>query len=388
MIKTNSQVVMTYKFTPRYSSRFTRLDLGKNFRSLFHCLCIAIGTVLLTGCGQEEETVSEPPLRTVQHITVSLDSNSRIRSFSGVSRAAQQASLSFKVAGTISLMNAAVGDRINESQVIAELDPAGFQLQLQQAQADLLRTEAEQRNAAGNYDRMKGLYENRGISRTELDAARAAFESTNALVSVAKRGVELARLNLSYAILKSQQDCTVAQTTADVGENVAAGQPVVEVNCGDHLEIAITVPETLIAEITPGLTGEITFDALPDKTYQGMVSEVGITNTGTAFPVTVRMSTSDQVRPGLAAQVKFALGGKESAIFLPAASIIEDEQGRFVYTLIDSDQANVGIIQRRPVEIGDLTSRGIKLISGVSSGDRVVTAGISAIRDGMQVRTN
>ena len=343
--------------------------------------------VLLAGCG-EEAPAPELPLRTVRHVTVTPEPDRRVRSFSGVSRAAQQASLSFKVAGTIRSLDAAVGGRTRTGQAIAELDPSGFRLQLQRAEADLLRTEAERRNADVSYERVKGLYANRSASRTELDAARAASESTNALVSAAARAVELARLNLSYTRLRAGQDCSVVEVVADVGENVGAGQPVVTVNCGDHLEIAITVPETLIASFTPGLAGEIVFDALPGRTFRGMVSEVGVAATGTAFPVTVRMDGTDEVRAGLAARVRFAFDRGKATTLLPAVSVAEDERGRFVYTLVDGDEAGVGVIRRRPVEVGELTSRGLEVISGISPGDRVVTAGISVIRDGMRVRVD
>ena len=67
---------------------------------------------------------------------------------------------------------------------------------------------------------------------------------------------------------------------------------------------------------------------------------------------------------------------------------MEDERGRFVYTLVDGDEAGVGVIRRKPVVVGELTSRGLEVISGVSPGDRVVTAGISIIRDGMKVRVD
>ena len=354
---------------------------------LLRCVSGVALLALLAGCG-EEEPVPEFPLRTVRHVTVTPEPGRRIRSFSGVSGAAQQASLSFKVAGTISALDAAVGGSVRKGQIIAGLDPSGFRLQLQQAEAELLRAEAERRNAAVNYERIKGLYENRSASRTELDAARAASESTNALVSAAARAVELARLNLSYTSLGVRQDCSVVDVVADVGENVGAGQPVVEVNCGEHLEIAITVPETLIAHFSPGLSGEITFDSLPGRTFPGVVSEVGVAADGTAFPVTVRMEGAGEVRSGLAAQVDFAFDRGESTTILPAVSVAEDEQGRFVYTLVDGDEAGVGVIRRRPVEVGELTSRGLEMISGVSPGDRVVTAGISVIRDGMKVRVD
>ncbi len=342
---------------------------------------------MLAGCG-EEAPPPEPPLRTVRHVTVTPEPGRQVRSFSGVSRAARQASLSFKVAGTISGLDAVVGGRVREGQIIARLDPSGFRLQLQQAEAEALRAEAERRNAAVNYERIKGLYETRSASRTELDAARAASESTNALVSAAARAVELAKLNLSYTSLGAGQDCSVVDVVADVGENVDAGQPVVELNCGEHLEIAITVPETLIANFSPGLPGEITFDALPGRTFPGVVSEVGVAATGAAFPVTVRMEGTGEVRSGLAAQVDFAFERGESTMVLPAASVAEDERGRFVYTLVDGAEAGVGVIRRTPVEVGELTSRGLEVVSGVSSGDRVVTAGISVIRDGMRVRVD
>ena len=354
---------------------------------LFRRIGLLALLTLLAGCG-EEGPAPELPLRTVRHVTVTPEPGRRIRSFSGVSRAAQQASLSFKVAGTISVLDAAVGGSVRRGQVIAELDPSGFRLQLQQAEAELLRAEAERRNAAVNYERIKGLYENRSASRTELDAARAASESTDALVSAAARAVELARLDLSYTSLGVRQDCSVADVVADVGENVSAGQPVVVVNCGEHLEIAITVPETLIANFSPGLPGEITFDAVPGRTFPGVISEVGVAATGTAFPVTVRMEGTGEVRSGLAAQVDFAFDRGESTTIVPAASVAEDEQGRFVYTLVDGDEAGVGVIRRKPVEVGELTSRGLEVIAGVSPGDRVVTAGISVIRDGMKVRVD
>ena len=351
------------------------------------CIGLMALVALLAGCG-EEEPAPELPLRTVRHVTVTPEPGRRVRSFSGVSRAAQQASLSFKVAGTISVLDAAVGDRVREGQVIAALDPSGFRLRLQQAEAELLRAEAERRNAAVSYERVKGLYESRSASRTELDTARAASESTNALVSAATRAVELAKLDLSYTSLGVRQDCSVVDVVADVGENVGAGQPVVVVNCGAHLEIAITVAETLIAHFSPGLHGTITFDSLPGRTFPGVVSEVGVAATGTAFPVTVRMEAAGEVRSGLAAQVDFAFELGESATILPAVSVAQDERGRFVYTLVDGDEAGVGVIRRKPVDVGELTSRGLEVISGVSPGDRVVTAGISVIRDGMKVRVD
>ncbi len=345
--------------------------------------------VLLAGCeserGERPET-GENLLRTVRHVTVAADPGVRIRSFSGVSRAADRANLSFRVAGTVQRLDVAVGNRIRKGEVIAVLDPSGFRLQLQRAEADRLRAQAEWRHADASYGRVRKLYANRNASRTELDAARSAAESAAALADAADRAVGLAELDLSHATLRSVRDCTVAEVRAEAGENVSPGQPVVEVNCGDLLEVVITVPETVVADMVPGLAGEVVFDALPGRVYPGTVSEVGVVATGAAFPVVLRLDGSDEARPGLAARVNFSFDLEGETTVLPATSVAEDERGRFVFIVIDSDSAGEGLIRRRPVEVGALTSRGLEVVSGLSPGDRVVTAGVSVVRDGMKVR--
>ncbi len=348
---------------------------------------VLVLTAMLAGCESDRQSEpNEKPLRTVRHVTVAHDPGNRILSFSGVSRAAERASLSFRVAGTVQRLDAMVGDRIGQGEAIAVLDPSGFRLRLQQTEADRLRAQAERRNVDANYGRVRKLYANRNASRMELDAARSAAESAAALVDAADRAVELAELDLSHATLRSRRDCSVAEIRAEPGENVSPGQPVVEVNCGDLLEVAITVPETAVADMVPGLAGEIVFDALPNRVYSGTVSEVGVAATGAAFPVVLRLDGADGVRPGLAARVNFAFRREEVAAVLPTVSVGEDEKGRFVYTVVDGDKVGVGLIRRRPVEVGALTSQGLEVVSGLSSGDRVVTAGVSVVRDGMKVR--
>ena len=142
-------------------------------------------------------------------------SGEQVRSFSGVSKSEQEASLSFKVSGTLRALHAAVGEALEPGQVIAELDPAQFELQAQQAQADLTRAMAEQRNAQSAYQRLRGLYENQNAAKHDLDTARAASEAAEALVNVARRALDIARLNVSYTCLlytsPSPRDATLSR---------------------------------------------------------------------------------------------------------------------------------------------------------------------------------
>ena len=353
--------------------------------SLILTCFLSIG--LLQGC-EQEEVVSEPPLRTVRFVEVQAAEDSRVRTFTGVSRSAQEAKLSFKVSGTLTELDVAVGDQIEKGQTIARLDASTYQLQQQQAAADLTRAQAEERNANANYQRVRGLYENNSTSRTELDTARAAFESTKALVSASARAVELARLNVSYTRLIAKEDCSVATTSVEVGENIQAGQEVVLINCGESLNIDISVPESLISSFSPGMSAKVDFDAIPDQSFEGKVVEVGISATGTTFPITINLDSVENLRSGLAAQVEFEFELKETVPVIPVVAVSEDQTDRFVYLLTDGDEAGTGVVKRQTVAVGELTTNGIEIREGIQQGDRVIVAGISVIRDGMLVKAD
>ena len=352
---------------------------------------VALCAGLLTAC--EQEVQEQPaPLRTVRTMTVEAVGASRVRSFTGVSKSTQEAKLSFKVSGTLTALNVAVGDSIDKGETIATLDPSTFQLQVQQSQADLSRSKAEERNAKANYKRVKGLYENESASRNDLDSARAGAESATAAVNALGRAVQLAQLNLSYTTLKAKDQCSVASTDADVGENINAGQQIVVVNCGESLDVEISVPENLIAEFQPGMTGDIRFNSIGDQVYKGEVTEVSIAASGTTFPVTIRVVDPANLRSGLAAQVGFEFDNQERLPVLPTSAVSEDQNGRFVYLLLsDADaqlQPGQGLIKRQTVSIGELIEGGIEVSAGIKPGDKVVTAGVSVIRDGLVVKTN
>ncbi len=340
----------------------------------------------LIGCDNTAE-IEELPLRAVRYISVTKSDSDRIRKYSGVSESDQEAKLSFKVPGNLIKLNVSVGDAISVGQVIAEIDPETYALQLQQSEADFARANSEKRNAQAAYLRVRGLYENQSASKNELDTARAAAESANALVNAAQKGVELARLNLSYTELISATDCSVATTSVDQGENITAGQEIVLVNCGNALNINVSVPESAISDFEFGVAAEVEFDAIPGVVYSGRVSEVGISAIGTTFPVTVSLLDISDLRVGLSAQVSFRFNNQISeTIIVPSSAVGEDQDGRYVYVVIPSDVSKQGKIERRNVTVGNIVSSGIEILTGIEEGDRVVTAGVSVIRDGLLVQ--
>jgi RND family efflux transporter MFP subunit len=153
--------------------------------------------------------------------------------------------------------------------------------------------------------------------------------------------------------------------------------------------VTVGIPEQLITRIEPGQTVQVRFDALPGPVFPAKVTEVGVAPLpgGATFPVTARLEdAAERVRPGMAATVTFhfeqtpAVGG----LLVPAVAVSEDRRGRFVF-VVEPLEPGVGIVRRREVSVGELTSGGMIVREGLSGGEAVVTAGISRIEEGMKV---
>ena len=197
-------------------------------------------------------------------------------------------------------------------------------------------------------------------------------------------------MQAQYTQLRASVNGSIASVDGDVNENVLAGQTIVMMTSGERPEVQVAMPGVLISQIRTGETVTVTFDAIPDRAFPATVTEVGVASVGmgTTFPVTVRLNRPDDaIRPGMAAEVgfRFEAGDGKNVCVVPSVAVGEDRQGRYVYT-VEIDESGLGIVRRRPVTVGELTESGLEITDGLVDGDLVVTAGISQILDGQQVR--
>jgi RND family efflux transporter MFP subunit len=346
--------------------------------------------LLMTSCADEEQAPPEPVIRPVRYQQVFGSGGARVRAFSGAAQASTETEISFKVPGTLRRLSVEVGDLVRANDLLAELDPRDYELQVEQVRASLAQGRARARNAAATYERVRGLYENNNASKADLDTARTAAESADATVRSIEKQLELAELQLSYTRLRAPVDGAVAEVPVEVNENVSTGQPVATITSGARPEVLVAVPESLITRIRRGNRVTVQFDALQGRTYGAAVTEVGVspTKAATTFPVTARLDQANpMVLPGMAAEVAFRFaareGGARFVVFPHAVS--EDRKGNFVY-VVEPSEEGLGIVHRRHVKVGELVTEGLEILEGLADGDLVVTAGVSRIADGQQVK--
>lgn len=341
------------------------------------------------GCG-EPPPPPEPVIRPVRVAKVFATGSQQRRVFSGVAKAGTESTLSFRVPGIVQRLPVAVGQQVRAGQVIAALDEVDYELQVREAEAALRQAEAQASNAQADLRRVRSLFEDDNASRDDLDAAEAAAASMQAQVEAAERRLELAQRRVSYTRLTAPMPGAVAEVRIEVNENVGAGQPVVVLTSGAQPEVEVSIPESLITRITEGDDVTVQFDALENRSFDGVVTEVGVTASGlaTTFPVSVRVTEAEaDVRPGMAAEVTFEFTGPATAnrFVVPAEAVGEDRQGRFVFVAEPIDDQHA-VVRRRPVEVGGFAPGGLEVFQGINDGDLIVTAGVSQIEDGREVQ--
>ncbi|MEM7136697.1 MAG: efflux RND transporter periplasmic adaptor subunit [Myxococcota bacterium] len=346
--------------------------------------------VLATTPGCKEEVEEAEIIRPVRYEVVEGSDSGTRQTYSGVAQAGQESRLSFQVSGQVLELPINVGDVVKKGDTIARIDPADYALQLQNAQASAAQSRAQERNAKATYERTRQLYENQNASRQDLDADRTAYDSAKAGLASANQNVRLRQRQLGYCHLKSPEPGTIATVDIEVNEYVQAGALVATLLAGEQIEVKVSVPSSVIRNITRGDDAQVSFKVLGDKVLPGKVTEVGVASMGgaTTFPVTVRLTEGQKlVRAGMTADVTFSFASATGApkYALPLSAVGEDREGRFVFKLEDVADG-LGTVRRASVEVGQMRSDGIEVRSGVAPGDMVVTAGVSRIYDGLQVR--
>ena len=350
----------------------------------------------MVACGGPPEEIAPPPPRPVRYAAAEAVGGSRVRTFAGTARASLESNLSFRVGGSLIRLRAGVGDNVRKGSLIAELDATDYQLQVERARASREQARAQLANFEADFRRVRGLYERDNASQDDFDAAQAAVDSARANVRSIEKQIEQAQRQVGYCKLYAPVGGQVAEALVDVNENVRAGQPIVALNAYSTPEVEVGVPEILIGEIRRGMPVErITFSALPDQVFRGVIGEVAPAATDglTTYPVKVSLTGGARgVLPGMAAEVTFRVGTGEGTtrIIVPPNAVGEDRQGRFAWIVSPADEG-LGIVSRRSVEVGGLVGNGasgsaVEILDGVAEGDLVVTAGLSRLAEGQEVR--
>lgn len=357
---------------------------------LNYLLILPLAISILAGCGAKQE-IPQEVIRPVVYQKVVPGGALQKRTFSGTAVSGTETSLSFRVSGNIRSLRVNVGQQVYKNTLIATLDDADYELQYEQTDASVKQADAQEEQAKSNFERIRTLYENGNLALSDYESAKATYESARASESSAKKARKLAKAQLKYTKLYSPVAGKIATTDAEVNENVSAGQQIVLISSESDMKVNLGLPESFISTVHVQDEVEVTFSALEDRSFKGVISEVSyaISKQTSTYPVVVKLDgDTKQIRPGMAASVTFSINTESitnpDLLLVPSQAVGEDETGNFVYALQASDDHYLAT--RRSVVVGQLTYGGFEILEGLEEGELVATAGLQTLLDSMKVQ--
>jgi membrane fusion protein (multidrug efflux system) len=284
-----------------------------------------------------------------------------------------------KVKGEIRSVLADEGQRVREGEVLARLD--GDQLRLEVALAA-----ATMRKLERDYQRNVELQDKGLISAVSLDNLKYELEA-------AKASWELAQLQLSYTNIRSPIRGTVTQRldVVKVGNTVTPVGGVIEsadsslfvVEDLDSLILRVNVPERELAKLSVGQLAELSFDAVPGRSFAGQIALISpyVDSATATFGVRIRVTeTGGLLRPGMFARVAIVYERKPDALQIPRTALLDGDGPPKVFVVQDGKAAE------RAVSLGLSNGAMIEVVEGLKDGEQVVVVGQGAVKPGAAVR--
>ena len=337
----------------------------------------------LAGC--KEEALPQQVVRPVKAIIVQEQAPQRSRTFSGSVHARIESTLGFRVAGKITERLVNVGDPIAVGQVIAKLDETDLRLSENSAAAAVSSARTRLDVARDALARARALLPHGYIPKATVDQRQLEFDAAKASLDSAEAQARQAVNATSYAALTSDKAGIVTAVQAEPGQVVAAGAPVVLLAEAGEVEVALNVPEQEVAHLKPGQSVALQLWANDDIRAEGRIREIGGQAERGSRTYSVRVSVLNSppaMRLGMTATATLALGAEEPHVVIPVTALTQIEGRDAVFV---ADRASETVAPRF-VETAGVGPDGIKLRSGVKSGDVVVTGGVQFLNPGMKVR--
>jgi len=235
-----------------------------------------------------------------------------------------------QVSGTIKSLYADFNSRVKKGQIIAQIDPAFFETQLAQAQANTDHAQAALRDAERILTQNKTLFARNLVAKNDYDAAVTSYESARAQLAQAKAALQAAETNLNYTKIYSPVDGIVISRNVDVGQTVAASfqTPTLFTIAQDltKMQIDTNVAESDIGVVNVGQDVEFTVDAYPDTTFNGKVwqkrqAPITVQNVVT-YDVVIQVQNRDfKLMPGMTANVSIIVAMKNEVLTIPNAAL-------------------------------------------------------------------
>jgi len=283
------------------------------------------------------------------------------------------------------------GQMVRLGAPLVEIDPRPFQVQLQQAEAQLLKDQAALQNARIDLERYESLIAKNAIAQQILQTQRATVAQGEATLKTDQAAIDSAKLNLDYCHITAPISGRIGLRLVDPGNMVsaAANTPLLVITQTQPISVIFTIPEQQVAEVRAALkTGRpLRVDAF-DRDGTDIIASGELTTldnqidqtTGTLKLRATAPNRDDALFPNQFVNARMLVQERRGVTLIPNAAVQRNARTTFVY-VVKRDQT----VAVRNVTLGTADAERSEVVQGISPNELVVIQGVDRLRPGSRV---
>ena len=280
--------------------------------------------------------------------------------------------VSTKMPGIITAVFVVKGQQVKKGTLLATLDDAVFQQSVQELQnsLDFART---------IYDKQKGLWDKQIGTEVQYLQAKNQVESLEKKLATLNQQSELYKV---YSPLAG----TVDEVNIKPGEGIAVGMPAFRVVSLSNLRVLVDIAESYYKDIKTGDAVEVIFPDLNKSVNASVKAKSNIINNlNRTFRAEIRLPANTDARPNMIANVKLKNYMAGNALVVPVNVIQNSEEGDYVF-VADKDTNGNSVAHKRIVTTGKIYGSGAEILSGLKTGEKIITNGYQDLVNGQTIK--
>lgn len=347
----------------------------KRYTMIMKLFAGAMMLLYLAGCSSNETHLKEEaPIAVSLAKPVSMASD--VVTVSGQVEAVQTAMISTRIMGYITKMNVRAGDHVRKGQLLFAVNHDDLQAKGAQADAQIVRAEAQLRNAQKDYERFSALYKQQSATAKELENMQLQYDAAKASAEAARQMRREVNASFSYTNVTAPFDGVITAKNADAGSIANPGMPILVLEAAGGFRIAAAIPESEIAGIAIGDKAGIDLKSI-NRSFAGTVAEINPSSGpgGGQYPVKISIPAGQfkglyaGMYANISIQMKHGGTGKAGAqkILIPLAAVVHKDQLTGIYTAGENKKALL-----RWIRLGRQYGNEVEVLSGLGVDDSFI----------------
>ena len=281
-------------------------------------------------------------------------------------RSKQTTSVAARILAPIKAIHVKAGDTVKKGDLLIELDNRNNRANVAQSKANINSIRANLSQAESHYKRTKNLYSKESVTKAQLEQASASYRSLKAQLASAKQQLTSSKTTSSYSQIKAHFAARVIDRFAEPGDLASPGVKLLTLYDPNSLRIDANIRESLALTLSIGQKLEAYIPALKTTINATIEEIVPAADPGArSFLIKSKVDHQGKLLPGMFARIRIPAGEKKQ-LLIPASYVKQMGQLDVVWVL-ENNKA-----MRRFIRVGQKTGENILVISGLTSGEKII----------------